>query len=183
MDRQIAQLWQNGSAWRRPVGMSLVILGVIGLLFQSLMVVDATHFVNSSSTSSRATEAITDDAGVTVTSIGIRKNSSTIAAAGNTAPGVEATVTLSAVHNALVQNNYTYTFAVKETEVDSWSAGEELKVVVYGAYNGSTTSLLATLYVQQSKADDSKVEGVTATIDGGSSSSFPDSFDIIVTRQ
>ncbi len=182
MERQVSRRWLNGELWQRRTVKGLIALVVIGVLFQSFMVVGASPIASNETISFRAGEAFTDDADVIVTSKGIHKISSTIAASGNTEPGVETSTTLSAVNNALIRNHFAYRFQVKELAAGSWRGGEKLEIEVYGD-DGSSTSLLATLYVQQSKADHTNIEGVAATIDMGSSNSIPDRFDVIVTRR
>ncbi len=183
MGNEITPRWSHGRTWRRPILIGLVVLGVMWTILQSFVVADAFSVTGSGDVAFRGSETFGDDPDVVVTSEGIQIISLPTAAVGDNAPGVEVTSAVPAVNNALTQNNLAYRFRVKEKAPGSWKAGEQFRIEVYGAYNGSTTSLLATLYVQQSKADDMKVEGVTATIDGGSSNSFPDGFDIIVTRQ
>ena len=98
------------------------------------------------------------------------------------APGVEATLSLPAVNDALTAGNYAYTFEVKETGVTTWGVGEDVRIRVYTT-DGATTTLAATLYAQQAVLDDSNIDGVTVTIDLASGTQIPDSFDIIVDRQ
>ncbi len=182
MNNESIQQWLSKTAWQGKVVKGLIGLAVIWAFFLSFTVVDASSFVSTGDTSSRAAQAFTDDTDVIVTSTGIRKISSTIAAVGDSAPGVEATGALPQVNNALIKDHYAYGFHVKEATPDSWRIGDNLKIEVYGD-NGSSTVLLATLSVQQSKAEHTTVEGVSATIDVGSSNSIPDRFDIIVTRR
>ncbi len=181
MERILTQRCPDRARWQGRIVKGLIALGVMIVLFQSFMVVDASSFAGGGGASARATETFTDDADVIVTSTGIRKISSTMATLGSAAPGVEVTHDLPAVNNALTKNHYAYTFQVKEVAPSSWKVGDELTIEVYG--DAASTPLLATLYIQQSKADDGYVEGVTATIDVGSSTSIPGRFDIIVTRQ
>ena len=75
-----------------------------------------------------------------------------------------------------------YKFQVKEATVDSWEAGEKLRVEVYGS--GITGAVLfATLYIQQSEADNGAIDGATVTVDLGSLNSTHDNFNIIVNQQ
>ena len=182
MQIESRQQWLSKAAWQGKVVKGLIGLAVIWVLFQSFLVVDTYSFGSTGDTSFRAGQAFTDDADIIVTSTGVRKISSTIAAVGDSAPGVEATRALPQVNNALIKDHYAYGFQVKEATPDSWRIGGNFKIEVYGD-NGSSTVLLATLSFQQSKADHTTVEGVSATIDVGSSNSIPDRFDIIVTRQ
>jgi hypothetical protein len=59
---------------------------------------------------------------------------------------------------------------------------DDLKIEVYGD-NGSTTTLIATFYVEQGTADVGLIEGVTGTVDLGSYSSVYDTIDVVVTHQ
>ncbi len=172
----------DGASWLGRAVTGLITLAVIVVLFQGLVVVDASSFANGGNISVRAGEAFTDEAEVIVTSHGIRKIGSTTTAVGDAAPGVEANSDMPALNNALAKNHYAYAFQVKEAAPGSWGADEKFKIEVYGG-GATATSLLATLYVQQREVDDAYVEGISATIDVGSSRSIPDSFDIVVTRQ
>lgn len=124
------------------------------------------------------------DSDVTIDSPEISISTATAAAAGDSAPGVEGDDTFPAVNDAITADNYAYQFVVKESGVATWSASEDFRIRVY-AYDssGPTTTLLATLYAQQAVADGANVEGVTVTVDLGSTTSIYDSFDIIVDRQ
>lgn len=161
-----------------------ILLGVIGALFTGFMVVNT---VTSSSLGNGnvklANETFSDDGDITVVRKGIKlvqANSS--GATGDSAPGVEITSPFSAVNNDLIQNNYAYEFEVKEFGDATLQSGEDLKIQVYGD-DGSSTTLLATLYTQQGTVDDVSVEGVTVTVDLGSATTVHDDFDIVVTRQ
>ena len=182
MERKSRQQWLTRVALRPYIVRGLIAFVAISVLSQSFMVVDASLFANGGSTSFRATQAFSDDAGIVVTSTGIRKISSTSSATGGSPLSVEATSPLSAVNNALTQNHYAYKFQVQEASSSSWGVGQGFKIELYGD-DGSSNSPLATLYIRQSQADPTNVEGVIATIDLGSSTSIPDRFDIIVTRQ
>ncbi len=85
-----------------------------------------------------------------------------------------------AINNALTKNNYFYKFDVEESGLDTLTTSENLKVSVYGD-DGSTTTLLATLYMLQGSADPSNVEGATVTVDVGST--IHNNYDIVVERQ
>ncbi len=158
-----------------------LLLGIVGALLMSFMVAQAVTSTNLGTSSvSLATETFTDDADVTVTAVGVGVVGSNTAAAGDSAPGVEIVDTLPAVNNALTKNNYFYRFDVQESGIDTLGSAENLKIEVYGD-DGSTTTLLATLYTQQVTVDAANAEGVTATVDVGST--VHDSYDIIVSRQ
>ncbi len=162
-----------------------LIFGVIAALLTSGGITIATTVTSGdlgTSSVKLTGQTFSDDADVTVTAVGVIVNGSTGSAAGDSAPGVEVTSSLPAVNNALTKGNYAYKVQVKEASATSFQLGENLKIEVYGD-DGSTTSLLATHYTQQSTVDDANVEGVTVTTDLGSSSTIHSSFDVIVSRQ
>lgn len=159
------------------------LLGLAGAFLAGLMVVNTVGSTDLGSSSVKlAVETFTDDPDVAITTVGVLKIPSNASAIGGSGPGVEATSAIPAVNNATTKNNYAYRFEIKESGVAAWQSGENFLVEIYGD-DGSTTSLLATLYIQQSIVDDVSIEGVAVTVDVGSSTIVPDSFDIIVTRQ
>lgn len=158
-----------------------LVLGIIGAFLMSFVAVNTLSNTTSTRTVALVNETFASDADVSVTFIGLSKANSNQAAAGNTAPGVEATSALPNVQTALTKNNYVYGVEIKETAVASWPATRQYKVEVYGD-DGTTTSLLATLYAQQATADATAIDGVTVKIDTGSSSTAYDSYSLIVTR-
>ena len=103
-------------------------------------------------------------------------------AVGDSAPGVESSSALPRVNNILKQNKYAYEFEVKEATVNSFQAGENFKIEVY-MNDGTTNSLVATLYMKQDTVDDTSVEGVTVMADTASNNIVGDLFSIVVTRQ
>lgn len=126
----------------------------------------------------------TDTTVATTTATGIVVIPSNASAAGTSAPGVEPAASFGAVNNTLNADNYGYKFDVKESGIDTWSVGEDLRIEVYGYLTSSDTSLLlTTLYTDQATAEAGDVEGVTVTVDLGSTSVIYDNIDIIVTRQ
>jgi hypothetical protein len=158
-----------------------LLLGIVGALLMSFMVAQAVTSTDlGTSTVKLATETFSDDADVTVTAVGVGLVSANAAAAGDSAPGVEIVDTLPAVNNALTKNNYFYRFDVQESGVTTLQSAENLKIQVYGD-DGSTTTLLATLYTQQVTVDDGTVEGVQVTVDVGIT--VHDTYDIVVSRQ
>ena len=175
----VTQQSTKGPQWRLYAIKGLVLLAIIGVLSQMITVVDTFSLSEAGSTSFRGGATFTDDAQVIVTPGGIHKIGQTKTGSGDTAPGVEPTGALAPVNNALVQNHYAYQFQVKEATVDSWRTGDKLEIKVYGD-DAKSTSLLATLYIQQLNADATNVEGVIVTVDVGSSTFIPDRFDIIV---
>lgn len=160
-----------------------IFLGVAGALVMSVGVVTTVTSSNLGTSNIKlATESFTDDPDVSVSAVGILKNVANAAAAGTSAPGTEANDTLPGVNNTLTKNNYAYRFEMKESGVAAWQSGEDFKIEIYGD-DGAATSLLATVYTRQSTVDDVNIEGVTVTVDLGSSSAVHDAFDIVITRQ
>ena len=124
-----------------------------------------------------------DDADVTLANNDIIIITAAATAWGDSAPGQEADNTLPAVNNDLNLDYYAYTFELKESGATAWQSGENFRIRVYGYdASGPTTALLANLYTQQGTADGT-VEGVTVTVDLGSTTTAHDHFDIIIDRQ
>lgn len=121
----------------------------------------------------------------TSTATGIEIISSDTVAAGTSAPGVEpASGTYPAVNNTLNADNYAYKFDVIEASDGAWGVGENLRIEVYGYLTGTDTSAkLTTLYTDQASAEAGAIEGVTVTVDLGSTTQIYDNIDIVVTRQ
>ena len=160
-----------------------IILGVAGALVMSVGVVTTVTSTNLGTSNIKlATESFTDDPDVSITAVGVLKSGANAGAAGTSAPGIEGDDTLPGVNNALTKNNYAYRFEMKESAPTVWQLGENFKIEVYGD-NGVTAALLATLYTQQTTVDDATVEGVTVTVDLGSSNTIHDAFDIVISRQ
>jgi hypothetical protein len=161
-----------------------ILLGVIGALFTGFMLVNTVTSTSLGTSDVKlANETFSDDSDITLVRKGIKLVQTTTAAVGTSAPGqVEITSALPAVNNALTQNNYAYEFEVKESGVTTLQSDENLKIEVYGD-DGTTTTLLATLYTRQATVDDASVEGVTVTVDLGSATTAHDDFDIVVTRR
>lgn len=162
-----------------------ILFGLIGASVMGVMVVNAVTSTNLGNGSIKlGKETFSDDADVVVTSKRIFKLSNADAgpASGDSAPGVEATSGLPQVNNALVKNKYAYEFEMKEAALTSWQSGENFKIEVY-MDDGTTNSLLATLYSQQGTVDDGNVEGVTVTVNTGDANIVGDLFSIIITRQ
>ena len=158
-------------------------LGVAGALVMSVGVVTTVTSTNLGTSNIKlATESFTDDPDVSVVAVGVLKSGANAAAAGTSAPGIESNDILPAVNNALTKNNYAYRFEMKESGATTWQLGENFKIEVYGD-DGATITLLATVYTQRATVDDANVEGVTVTVDLGSSSTIHDAFDIVITRQ
>ncbi len=128
-------------------------------------------------------ETFSDDTDVAVSPKRIfkLKNADAGPASGDSAPGVAITNALPQVNNTLVRNNYAYEFEVKEASADTLGVGEDLKIEVY-MDDGSTTSLLATLYTQGATGD-ATVKGVTVTVDTGLTNALGDAFSVVITRQ
>ena len=162
-----------------------VVLGLAAAILMSVVVVNAltaSDLGGGQESIDVAVNTWADDADVTIARLGLFKVSTTTAAAGTSAPGIEATNALPAVNNALTANNWAYRFTVSEANATAWQASEDFRFDVYGELAG-TTSLLTTLYCQQAVIDDGNTDGVTATVDLGSATVIHDTFDIIVRRQ
>ena len=165
------------------------LFGLVGAL---LMTGFVTVYANISTTDlgtgddeiSLAFNTFVNDSEVTVENSSIDIVTAAASAVGDSAPGVESAVaTFPAVNNALVVDNYSYSFDMRETASGDWLANENFKIKVFG-YNstGPTSTLLGTFYSKQITAD-AGTEGVRVTVDLASSSSIPDHFDIIIERQ
>ena len=168
-----------------------LLLGVIGAMLTGFMVVNTVSSTDISPAGGGAIKLVgqtfSDDTQITVASNGIKVVPSTDAVAvGDTLGGeVEATDSLPEVTTAVTKGNYAYEFEVKESAVADWAAidgTDDLKIEVYGD-DGSTTTLLATFYAKQGVLQATLIEGVTGTVDLGSSSTIYDTFDVIVTHQ
>ena len=162
-----------------------VLLGLIGSLLMAVMVMNAVTTTNFGNSAVKLTkETFSDDADVAVAAKRIFriKNSDVAPPAGGSAPGVDITSALPQVNNNLTKNHYAYEFEVKESGGDTLGSAENLKIEVF-MDDGSTTTLLATLYTQQTTLENGVVEGVTVTLDTGSSNVLGDLFSIFITRQ
>ncbi|MEE9248980.1 MAG: hypothetical protein V3U79_09820 [Dehalococcoidia bacterium] len=163
-----------------------VIFGLIGALLMGIMVVNAVTSTDLGSQSIRlGRETFSDDTDVSVASQRIfkLKNADVAGPAGDTTPGVEAASGLPQVNNNLTRNDYAYEFVVQEAALDSFQSGENFKIEVY-MDDGTTNSLLATLYTKQvDLVDDGTFEGVTVVVNSGLSSVVGDTFSIVITRQ
>ncbi|MBI4338984.1 MAG: hypothetical protein HY680_03425 [Chloroflexi bacterium] len=155
--------------------------GLIGAFLMSFMAVNTLSSTSSSATVTLANESFTSDLDTAITWSGLSKQNSNAAASGDSAPGIEATSSLPAIQTALTKNDYVYSFEFKEAAVASWGAGRQYKVEVYGD-DGSTVTLLATLYTQQAVASDAAIDGVTVKVDTGSSSTAYDGYSIVITK-
>jgi hypothetical protein len=101
---------------------------------------------------------------------------------GDTAPGLEATSAIPQINNNLVRNKYAYEFTVREAAVASWSSGENFKIDVW-MDDGTSNSLIATLYTRQVTVDNASIEGVKVVANGGLTNALGDVFKIVITRQ
>ena len=159
-----------------------LILGILGAILTGFTVANTVTSTTLGNASIKlASEVFTDDGDVAVAAVGILKVASNTAAAGSSPTGVAMALGLPAVNNTLTKNNFAYRFEVKESSADTLIVGEDLKIEVYGD-DGTTTTLLATLYAAGVTAD-SNIKGVTATVDLGSTTVVHNSFNIVVTRQ
>ena len=167
-----------------------VLLGLVAAVLTGFVVVyaniGATDLGGGDENIDLSVNTFVGDTEVTVSNSEISIVAATAAAAGESPPGVEADVsTFPAVNNALTADNYSYTFEMKETADGDWLTGESFRIRVYGYDStGPTSTLLTTLYAKQDTDNAAAaVEGVTVTVDLGTSTSIYDHFDIIVDRQ
>ena len=166
----------------------VVLLGVVGAFATGFVVVyaniTATDFGGGDEPIRLGVNTFITDPDTTIQNSDVTiVTSSAGASAGE--PGVEADVaTFPAVNNVLTAGNYAYTVEVIESGIDTWTAGEDHRIRVYGHNNtGPAVTLLATLYFQQASANATTVEGVTVTVDIGLTTAIHDHYDIIVDRQ
>jgi len=106
-------------------------------------------------------------------------------AAGDTPPGVEAnTAAYPDVRTSLTTGNYTYMFDMHELTVGSWTNDlpDNFTIQVYG-YDGASTTLLATLYSKQAQEKTQAIEGVTVSVDSGSTVQDAITWSIAISRQ
>lgn len=165
------------------VGMIMAFVSSIGVVFSAIQADNLDPDGNPENVR-LGVNSFVQDTSVTLERLGIFINTGTTAAVGDSAPGVEATTSFATVNNAGVLDNYAYQFRVKESSVAAWSAGTKFRIRVFGYDSaGPTSTLLATLYAQQSVVDDLAIEGITVTVDLGMSTAIHDSFDIIVQPQ
>jgi hypothetical protein len=167
-----------------------VLLGLVGAILTGFIVayanIGATDLGGGDENIDLSVNTFVGDAEVTVANSDISIVPANGLAAGDTPPGVEANVaTFPLVNNTLSADNYSYSFEMKETSNGDWQAGESFRIRVFGYDSaGPTSTLLATLYVQQDTDNAAAtVEGVRVTVDLGTSTSIYDHFDIIVDRQ
>lgn len=162
-----------------------ILLGIIVMFLMSVVVVNTITLSNlGTSTIKVYKDSFSDDPDLVLVSKKLRKvaNAEAGPAVGDSAPGVESSSALPRVNNILKQNKYAYEFEVKEATVNSFQAGENFKIEVY-MNDGTTNSLVATLYMKQDTVDDTSVEGVTVMADTASNNIVGDLFSIVVTRQ
>ncbi len=175
-----------GSAPFREILKARVALATVLALLAGLSSVVVVSTVTSDSLGSSSiklfAENFTDDSSVTVVSKAITKASANAAASGTLLPGVEAAVVYPTANNALARRNFVYALDVRETAADSWQLSDRFQVKVY-MDNGSSTTLLATVYIKQDSVDDTSIEGVSVEIDTGSQQVWGDVFSTVITRQ
>ena len=170
-----------------PAGLRRAFLfGLIGAVLTGFMVANAVTTTNLGTTSiSLDRETFSDDPDVFVTAQRIFKaiNPQAGPPIGDTQPGIEATTALPLVQNTIVKKEFVFEFELKETAVDSFSAEENFKIEVY-MDDGTSTSLIATLYMrQQDLVDDGAVEGVLVRASSGLTDVIGDVFSIVISRQ
>ena len=161
-----------------------VLLGFISALLMGFTVVSTVGSTDLGTEQvDLSVNTFVDDADVTLANNDIIIITAAATASGDNPLGQEADDTLPAVNNDLNLDYYAYTFELKESGATAWQSGENFRIRVYGYdASGPTTALLATLYTQQGTADGT-VEGVTVTVDLGSTTTAHDHFDIIIDRQ
>jgi len=104
-------------------------------------------------------------------------------AVGDSAPGVDVNkAPYPDVRTDLTDGNYTYVFDLHEPAIGSWQDEDDLRIQVYG-YDGVDTTLLGTLYAKQDFVRENKVEGVTVSIDSGTTDEYALTFSIVLSRQ
>ena len=145
-----------------------LILGVAGALLSSFFVAQAVTSTNLGSTTVKlADQGFSDDSAVVVFSNGIKLIPTTDGTpVRTTSPGVDVTSSLPEVTTAVTQGKYAYEFQVKESGINALSGGEKYRIEVYGTI-GTSTSLLASFYMQQVTVEGLAEEGVTGTVDVG----------------
>ena len=106
-------------------------------------------------------------------------------AAGDVPPGVEAnSAAYPDVRTSLTTGNYTYMFDMHELTIGGWTNDlpDNFTIQVYG-YDGASTTLLATLYSQQAQEKTQAIEGVTVSVDSGSTDQYALTYSIVISRQ
>lgn len=126
-------------------------------------------------------EGFSDDPDVVITGKQIVKAGANQTVSGDTLPGIEAAPSFPQVNNALARKNFVYALDIREALADSWQSGARYRIEVF-VDDGTTVSLLATLYIKQDTADDGQIEGATVKVDTGSNQVLGDAFTAIVTR-
>lgn len=165
-----------------------MLLGLIGALLTGFMVVSTMTSTNIGPAGGSAirlvNEAFSNDTDVDVSYQRIFKLATADVASpvGDTAPGLEATSAIPQVNNNLVRNKFAYQITVKEAAVNSWQSGENFKIDIWED-NGTTNSLIATLYTKQLVVDDASIEGVKVVASNGSATVVGNVFKIVITRQ
>ena len=162
-----------------------VLFGVLGAVLMGITVVNTVTSSNLGSSSiSLANQTFSNESAVTIIPQSIGKASGNASAIGDTlGTAVEGAAPYGTARTALVKRNYSYRFDMQEASVASWQSGDQFKVDVY-MDDGSTNSLIGTLYVEQvALVDDLSIEGVSIEMDTGLKTALGDTFSIIITRQ
>ena len=150
----------------------IVIVSVAGVATLSVA-------TTTTATSLRA-ESFVADSATTVENSGISKAPATVSATGQArASAVDAAtnVTATIVNGALTKDNFTYQFEVKESGIATWGSAREYRIEVFG-----DGALIATLFIKNSPADASNIEGVTGKVDIGGGPTLPDAMTITVQK-
>jgi hypothetical protein len=163
-----------------------VLFGMIGAVLTGFMVVNTLTSISlGTSPIKLGNDNFSDDPDLVVSAKRLFNEISIVTAEGTGPPGVEAASGLPRVTNGqseLLFARYLYEFELKEAAANSLQAGENFKIEIYRD-DGSSTSLVATLYMKQDTVDDASVEGVTVQAYTGLTDVLGDVFSIVITRQ
>ncbi len=141
----------------------------------------ATLSVDVLSTTARlADETFDTDVATSVGNTGISKVSSSASATGQSqvaAIDAGSNIAGTVVNGALSATHFIYQFEVKESGVNTWPATREYRIEVF-----VDSVLTETLYINNSSADASNVEGVTARVTLGAGPTLADNLTVKVQK-
>ena len=163
-----------------------VLLGLFGG-FAILMGVTSTYAISSTNLGTTniklASETFTADADVTVAAFGFGtgNDDTAVGTTQGTATEVESGGAGKMANPFLTKDNFTYAVLVQEAAITSFQTGEVYKIEIYGD-DGTTNTLLGTVFCKQDSVDDGVIEGCQATVDQGSATDSKDGFSVIVTQ-
>ena len=161
-----------------------LLLGLIGALVMGIVVVNAVSSTNLGDTNLKlANESFSSDPDVAVLANGVQigNDDSAVGTTQATATEMESGGAGKYANPFLTKDNYVYSILVQEAANASFQSGEVYKIEIWGG-DGTGTTLLATVYCQQSSVDDGVKEGCEARADQGSASTVLDTFNVIVTQ-